>query len=117
MGVSVAESPEFGESSKFLEDVRTAARALGDDLPDCPVRRVFRVLPGGGMASGQDEYLSTSEAAAILGIGEDAVREAFDRGDLTGMRTRPGPGGHRRPSRVSVEAYRRALRGEDQPSA
>jgi excisionase family DNA binding protein len=57
------------------------------------------------MADGQDEFLSTSEAASILGIKEDAVREAFDRGDLTGMRTRPGPGGHRRPSRVSVEAY------------
>jgi excisionase family DNA binding protein len=64
------------------------------------------------MADGQDEFLSTSEAASILGIKEDAVREAFDRGDLTGMRTRPGPGGHRRPSRVSVEAYRLKLRGE-----
>jgi excisionase family DNA binding protein len=65
------------------------------------------------VADGQDEYMSTSEAAAILGIKEDAVRYAFDRGDLTGMRTRPAPGGHRRPSRASVEAYRRRLRGED----
>lgn len=63
------------------------------------------------MAGGQDEYLSTSEAAAILGIKEDAVRDAFDRGDLTGMRTRPGPGGHRRPSKASVEAYRQKLHG------
>jgi excisionase family DNA binding protein len=69
------------------------------------------------VADGQDEYLSTSEAAAILGIKEDAVRAAFDRGDLTGMRTRPGSGGHRRPSRASVEAYRRQLHGDGQDVA
>lgn len=61
---------------------------------------------------GRDDHISTSEAAEILGLSEETVRRLFDEGELTGMRTRPGPGGHRRPSRASVEAYRRRQRGE-----
>jgi len=58
------------------------------------------------------EYVSTAEAADLLDVSEETVRRLFDAGELTGMRTRPGPGGHRRPSRASVEAYRRRQRGE-----
>ena len=64
---------------------------------------------------GEDDHISTSEAAEILGLSEETVRRLFDEGTLTGMRTRPGPGGHRRPSRASVEAYRRRQRGEQDP--
>lgn len=60
-----------------------------------------------------DEYLDVSQAARLLGVHEETVRRLFDTGELTGMRTRPGPGGHRRPSRTSVEAYRRRQRGEE----
>jgi excisionase family DNA binding protein len=61
----------------------------------------------------EDDLISTGEAAEILGLSEETVRRLFDDGELTGMRTRPGPGGHRRPSRESVEAYRRRMSGED----
>lgn len=64
-----------------------------------------------------DDHISTGEAAEILGLSEETVRRLFDDGTLSGMRTRPGPGGHRRPSRTSVEAYRRRQRGEPDPEA
>jgi excisionase family DNA binding protein len=66
---------------------------------------------------GGDDHMSTSEAAELLGVSEETVRRLFDEGALTGMRTRPGPGGHRRPSRASVEAYRRAQLGKPDPQA
>lgn len=59
-----------------------------------------------------DGHMGISEAAEVLGVSEETVRRLYDEGTLTGYRTRPGPGGHRRPSRASVEAYRRAQRGE-----
>jgi len=64
--------------------------------------------------SDPEELLTTAQAAQLLGLSEETVRRLFDEGELTGMRTRPGPGGHRRPSRESVEAYRRRQRGETQ---
>jgi excisionase family DNA binding protein len=63
--------------------------------------------------SDEEKFMSVPEAARILGVSQDLVRALFDAGVLTGMRTRPEPGGHRRPSRASVEAYRRAQRGEE----
>lgn len=67
---------------------------------------------------GDCEWLTPAQAATVLGVAEETVRRLFDAGELTGMRTRPGPGGHRRISRVSVEAYQRRQRGEDpQPPA
>jgi len=61
---------------------------------------------------GDEEFMTVPDAAKLLGVSEETVRKLFDAGQITGMRTRPGPGGHRRPSRASVEAYRRRQRGE-----
>lgn len=58
------------------------------------------------------ERLTVEEAARLLGVSDATVRRLFDEGVLTGMRTRPGRGGWRRIDRESVEAYRRAQRGE-----
>lgn len=62
-----------------------------------------------------EELLEVSEVAALLKVSDQTVRDLFDAGEITGMRTRPGKGGHRRSSRASVEAYRRRQRGEAEP--
>lgn len=61
---------------------------------------------------GDDELLTVEQTAKLLKISEESVRRAFDRGDLSGERSRPGPGGWRRISRASAEAYRRAQLGQ-----
>jgi excisionase family DNA binding protein len=63
-----------------------------------------------------EETITVEEAADVLRVSEATVRRLFDEGVLSGVRTRPAPGGHRRPYRSSVEAYRRRMRGEADPA-
>lgn len=51
-------------------------------------------------------FISLKEAAAMLGVGEDAVRKLFDDGKVGGQRT---PGGQRRLLREDVEKLAETL--------
>jgi len=59
---------------------------------------------------GEQEWISLSEAAELLGVHPNTLRHWADQGEFPSMRT---PGGHRRFRRADVEAY---LSRSQQPS-
>lgn len=61
-----------------------------------------------------DEELTPAQAAAILRVDEQTARRWFDSGLLSGYRTSPGRGGHRRIYRSSVT---RLLAARERPPA
>lgn len=62
---------------------------------------------------GDGTWLTTGEAAERLHTGVDVVRRAVEDGRLKAGRT---PGGHRRILAESVEALRRELYGDADPT-
>jgi excisionase family DNA binding protein len=57
------------------------------------------------MAAAAPEYLSTAQAAALLGLSRTYVVRLFDRGSLSGETVPANPHPARRVTRESVEAY------------
>lgn len=67
--------------------------------------------------SGEREWLTVGRAAEILGLDVQTVRRRADSGELGDVWwTQPGRRGQRRISAAGVEAYRRRLRGSEQPA-
>ena len=72
------------------------------------------IVAGTGPSSKMPPFLSTAEAAKMLGLSTTMVQSLMDNNELKGWKTR---GGHRRISLQSVFAYQRGTLTEAKPDS